>query len=201
MTTAEINKLLKIVFACYPAFYGKMPLDEKQTLQSVWETIFAEESYEVIKRALLTIISYKNDYPPSIAEIRERLLVEKGENAAILDSYEAWGLVLAAVRKYGRIQADIATKSLPLEVAKCLRDIGGFVTICMTENITVYQSQFIKAFDIYRQKKLQHRKIPETLRASGFSKSICQTEREEEIQFSQNFAVKSSMLTDDDTVG
>lgn len=72
MTKKEAVQLLAILKAAYPNFYKDMSAEEAQGTVSVWSMQFEELPAEIVLIALNKHIA-TNKFPPSIAEIKEKL--------------------------------------------------------------------------------------------------------------------------------
>ena len=72
MTKKEAIQVLAILKAAYPNYYKDISAEEAQGTISVWSMQFSELSAEIVLMALNKHIS-TNKFPPTIAEIKEKI--------------------------------------------------------------------------------------------------------------------------------
>jgi len=72
MTKKEAAQILAILKAAYPNFYKDMTSEEAQGTVSVWSMQFADISADIVLMAVNKLIS-TNKFPPTIAEVKEKL--------------------------------------------------------------------------------------------------------------------------------
>ena len=72
MNKKETVQILAILKAAYPNFYKDMSAEEAQGTISVWALQFADMPADIVLMALNKAIS-TSKYPPSIAEIKEKM--------------------------------------------------------------------------------------------------------------------------------
>jgi hypothetical protein len=67
------------------------------------------------------------------------------ESPIKIENEEGWGIVEQAIRIYGYMRADEAMASFPSQLQKAVAFVGGFQSICESENKDVIRGQFNKA--------------------------------------------------------
>lgn len=72
MDRTEAAQVLSILKAAYPNYYKGMGAEEAQGTISVWSLQFADTSAEIVLMALNKAIA-TNKFPPTIAEIKEKI--------------------------------------------------------------------------------------------------------------------------------
>ena len=72
MTKKETVQILAILKAAYPNFYKDMSAEEAQGTISVWALQFADLPADIVLMAVNKAIA-TSKYPPSIAEVKEKL--------------------------------------------------------------------------------------------------------------------------------
>jgi hypothetical protein len=72
MNRKEATQVLAILGASYPKFYRNITDEETQGIVGVWSMQFADMSAEIVLMALNKAIS-TNKYPPTIAEVKEKI--------------------------------------------------------------------------------------------------------------------------------
>lgn len=73
MNRQETVKALSILKAAYPMFYSKQTKGDLEITVNLWETIFANDDYQVVMVALKELISKHSGFPPDIAALRKQI--------------------------------------------------------------------------------------------------------------------------------
>ena len=73
MNRKEAAQVLAILTAGYPKYFKNMKDEELQGVVSLWSMQFANISAEVVVMALHKAISVKEEFPPTIAEVKKKL--------------------------------------------------------------------------------------------------------------------------------
>ena len=136
------------------ASYPNFKIIETQAAMELWYKMLSDIEYDKLSMAIGEHISTEK-YPPSIAEIREKALVNK----LIQEDWSSgWQLVLNAVSKYGIYEAREGMEYiknnnyLAYEVVNNL----GFSNICSSENWNIDRANFRM---LYETKQLKENKI------------------------------------------
>lgn len=127
----------------------------------VWYTFFADVDGKSFISAIKRLI-VKSRFMPSIADIKDELVTV--QTGTVLDPDAEWQRVLKAVRIYGSYREDEAMASLPEITAQAVRRIGGFRTLCMSEDNSWTRKSFTEMFQAYAQRERQTLAIPEAHR-------------------------------------
>jgi hypothetical protein len=138
MTKEEFVKAMTYLGIAY-----NKEFDEKQL--SVWYDFFKKENYQDFKNAIKRIAS-KNQYLPSIAELKQELVYIKTPLLQ-LKADEEWDKVKNAIRKYAFYRADEAMKSFNPLTANVVRALGGFEQICQNTDGDWLRKNFIEIFN------------------------------------------------------
>ena len=85
MNKKEATQVLAILKAAYPNSYKNITADEVQGIVSVWSIQFADMSADIVLMALNKAISTCK-YPPSVAEVKEKI------SSIHWEAYEMMGL-------------------------------------------------------------------------------------------------------------
>lgn len=127
----------------------------------VWYTFFADVDGKSFISAIKRLI-VKSKYMPSIADIKDELVTL--EIGIPLDADAEWERVRKAISKYGYYRQDEAMASLPEVTAKTVRRLGGFRTICSSEDPSWTRKAFIDSYKVYAQRERQTLAISESHR-------------------------------------
>ena len=66
-----------LVINAYPSTYAKMPKSQRDAIQGVWAQTLDDLDFEMVRRAIVSLIRRK-DFPPTISEVRRE--VTRGEH-------------------------------------------------------------------------------------------------------------------------
>lgn len=95
MTKNEMVQIMAVISAAYPRFYDKQTEDDKIAALRLWYRHFEYVDYDVMLKAVDAVIS-NNKFPPTIAEIYEKLNIVLGVYG--MTETEAWSCVLKIIR-------------------------------------------------------------------------------------------------------
>ena len=129
---------------------------------AVWFDCLRDLTAAQFQHAVRRWLSESDSGFPSIAAIRQYAV--EATNGQRLTAPEAWSRVLAAVRKFGHYQAAEADKVFDDVTRRALRGIGGFLTVCDSEEISILSGQFRRAYESLSERAEQHARLPEALR-------------------------------------
>lgn len=138
MTEAEAKKLIAVLVGAFPSTRST-----ENTL-AIYERMLGDLDYQVANAAVERLLATAR-FLPTIAEIRESCLaLSAGEK---LPGGEAWGMVLAAIRKYGYVR----TPGQDFEfddpiVGKCVEALN-WGELCSSENVQADRARFIELYD------------------------------------------------------
>lgn len=90
MTKNEMVQIMAVITAAYPRFYDKQTETDKLAVLRLWYRHFEYVDYDVMLQAVDAVIS-KNKFPPTIAEIYEKLNIVLG--IYDMTETEAWSCV------------------------------------------------------------------------------------------------------------
>ena len=157
MTKQEFAVFIATINTAYPKCDVITPV---QT--ALWYDLLGHIDFEIAKLTLKKYI-LNNKFPPTIAELNTIAADLTAEH--IPDSDEAWGEVIASIRKYGYPQEDKALASLSETVRKTVERIG-YQTICQSpcDQLNTLRAQFKGFYEAEYRRTLEVHKTPEHLR-------------------------------------
>lgn len=162
MVDGDVKKILAIIKAAYPRFYGKSTGEEIAATFRLWQIMLKDDDYEQVSIALYKHISI-SEFPPSIADIRKALA--ETTKSKVITGGEAWEEVLRLMRKYGSYRESEAMENTSPLVASCIRQIGGFRHLCLSEDGMVDRAHFLKIFEIIKVREQEDRVLPNSLKS------------------------------------
>ena len=95
MDRSGVKKMLAILKAAYPKTYGNMTTEEMTDTVNLYTDMFSEYDETVVAHALKNYIK-KNQYPPTIAGIIERLDLVMGKQTPA----DYWNELTASAKKH-----------------------------------------------------------------------------------------------------
>ena len=96
MNRKETLTILAVLKAAYPAFYRDMTRADAESVVSLWQEMFKDDTAEVVALAVKEFIANdKKGYPPHIGAIKEA--IRKVTTPAQMTEGEAWSLVYHAI--------------------------------------------------------------------------------------------------------
>lgn len=135
MTRQEAIKILSVLKAAYPNSYRGMTKEEANGTVNIWAIQFGNIPYDVVSIAVNKLIS-TNTFPPSIAEVKEKIRGLYWEAYSTLP-YSEGGLVVNN------------EKELPPETIKLLKDIIRVVEPMRSRTSEPTLGELLKGYEGY----------------------------------------------------
>jgi len=157
MRRSECVKLLTAIAAVFPTF----AVDEERA--AVWFDLIGDLEYPVADLALRKVLATAK-FIPTIAEIREAAASLEGPDE--ITPGEAWGELMAAVRRFYVTDAEEAYASLRPSVARVAR-ILGWREIYLADNIEALRAHFMQIFQSLAERERREARLPPALRRTG----------------------------------
>ena len=129
---------------------------------NVWYEFFKDDNLENLKQVIKNII-LKNKYLPSIAELKEELNYINNPQLKI-SADDEWLKIEDAIREYGIYNSEDALNSMSTLTKKAIRMLGGWSTICMSQEGDWLRKNFISIYnslnnDVKEQCLLENKKL------------------------------------------
>jgi hypothetical protein len=134
----HVMSVIHLLAATYGHTFGK------EQMQAYIATL-ADIDGDLLKAAALRFIE-RNVYPriATPGELRQYAAEIVTQARGLPAATEAWGEVMHQLRYVGSWGSPSWTTPL---VARAVADVGGWMNLCMTENITADRARFIAAYD------------------------------------------------------
>ena len=166
MTKQEVTKLIFIIKATYPKYYAGIAAEEIKFLIDAWAAIFAKYDYEIAAAGLQAYIA--NDvkgFPPTPGQIIDRVV--KTASSTEPTAAESWAHVYKKICKASWHAAEGFAELSEIEQ----RIVGSPEqlkqwALASIENgeLSVIQSQYIKAYDAAIALRREEIKLPGAVR-------------------------------------
>lgn len=97
MTMNDMIKIMAIIEAAYPRFYANKTDADKMAALNLWYRHFEKLDYSVMLQAVDAVIA-SNKFPPTIADINEKLNLMRPNDLEEMSELEAWSYVSRAIK-------------------------------------------------------------------------------------------------------
>ena len=163
MTIKETLSVFAILSAAYPYFYKNIRDDDEQTKTAValWHEMLAGYDINIVKIALKRLIAVQKEYPPTIGQLLESIMVVGGHAAP--DADEVWSEITDALGRYGFYGTNEAMaqfSSFALAAVKAL----GWSTLCLSETPEANRAHFLRIYPTIKARHEQKHVLPEDVR-------------------------------------
>ncbi len=177
MNRQETIKALSVLKVAYPAFYSKQSKSDLETTVNLWETIFENDSYEVVMIAIKGLISKHSGFPPDIAALRKEIDNMILASIGAPTDEELWRLLSETASEYGQYSARKGFEMLPPILKSYLGVPETLFEIAMMDRDTVQtvvKGQFLKQIGSFRERERFENETPEEVKLlfKGAAKSL-----------------------------
>lgn len=153
MKKSDVIKLLGMLSAVYPNMS-----EVNEVMVEIWFESLKDIDVNVALKAIKKNI-LESPYPPTIADIRKRVVEVVTPKEDKLDASEAWGEVLKAIKTYGYYRESEALESMSNITRKIVKYMG-WQEICHSEKPDVVRGQFLKMFETISKREMESRLLP-----------------------------------------
>ena len=166
MTKQETIKMIAVMKAAFPSWGSKLSQEEIRTSVEIWHEMLEEYEYIIVSGALKSIIATKKDFPPSIAEIIEKVQFLLSGGQKEISENEAWAMVRKALGN-GMYGAKEEFERLPSDIQSVLREpatLRNWSQLDPTEVDTVVASNFMRSFKEVRKREKEFKALPSDIK-------------------------------------
>lgn len=159
MQKSETAKILKFLRDAYPVHYKGQKEDEYSMLVDLWTYQFRENDLNAVFQALNAAIASKTDgFPPSIGEVKARLVDITNPNVSSFDA--TWDRFLACFKR-GSVHAAEDWEKLPPDDRELISP-GEIYRISITEdcNLTVEKAGYYSRWKAQQEKRRIEKAVP-----------------------------------------
>lgn len=147
MDRAETLKIMAVLRAAYPQYYGRQSREELDAAVGLWRRIFEAESYELMSAAVLAhIAGDASGFPPPPGKIKAAVWAIA--NPGAMTELEAWMLVKKALRN-SAYEAMKEYRGLPADIQAVLGSPATLREWCVIDDDrvnTVIASNFQRSY-------------------------------------------------------
>lgn len=141
MTINETARILAVIAAAYPRFQ----VDAEGLTLNIWYEMLGDLDYEIVQVAIKKLM-LESPFPPAIADVRKIAAEITIPEEDRIDSADAWGEVVRAIRRYGYYDPDGAIQSMSNRTARVVQMIG-WREICSCDEPSVVRGQFLRMYE------------------------------------------------------
>lgn len=154
MTRDEVKTILATMSAVYPP--NLMPSVTELTV-NVWFQLMQDVQYQDAQNAVGAWLTTEK-YPPTIADIRERLFRTES-----VSPDQAWSNFISAVRKFGHTEKDLARDRLG-DLWSIVGNDWMYYCTLPEDQIPNERSRFMRIFAAHQTKEKERAQIPAGIR-------------------------------------
>lgn len=99
MTRQEALKILTILKTAYPTFYKNYSKEDISAAVNLWATMFADDPAYIVTEAVKSLMCTLK-YPPTIADVKEKIAMIMQSQTQTMTEMEAWQRVKVAISYY-----------------------------------------------------------------------------------------------------
>jgi len=166
---AQIGKLISIMAAALPSFkLGSGPEGDTRLAEMIraYHMLLGDLEVDLLTKAALHVIS-KGTFFPSAGELRQAYFALAEQADGIPSAPEAWGEVMRLFRRgFSRYNAPSVDDVSHPRVYRAMEAIGGWRTLCNSDNAAADRARFIQAYETYTGRDRETvRMLPEVRQA------------------------------------
>ncbi|MEY8321883.1 replicative helicase loader/inhibitor [Lachnospiraceae bacterium 46-61] len=156
MTREEVTQVLAVLKANYSGALKDITRQEAEGKINLWITMFADTDKEMMNLAIRKIIA-TSKYFPTVAEVRE--VLAEINSIRVIDSGEAWGEVISAIRNYGWSREGEALENMSENTRNVVKRMG-WMNLCKSENIVTDRAHFLKIYESEEKRQKEKNALP-----------------------------------------
>ena len=163
MQKSEAAKVLKFLKDSYPRYYGSQTMDEYNLMVDAWTYQFQQYEFLRVFQAVNAAIAAKvSDFPPSIGEIKARLVDITDPDVSSFD--ETWDRLLKCFSR-GSVHAQEDWEKLPGDDQKLISPGEIYrIAIAGDINLTVEKAGWYSRWKALQEKKRIEKVVPAPVR-------------------------------------
>jgi hypothetical protein len=152
LTEIEAAKVIATLTAAYP----RHEIPEETT--KLYAKFLQDLEYQKAQSAVIRIITNSRFFP-TVAEIREAVLKVEQPNLPL--PAEAWEEVIRQMRDIGYVGTPKFSHPL---IEKAVQAMGGWISLCQSEDGMVDRAHFLKIFESYKNRHVEEEKTAPVMR-------------------------------------
>lgn len=174
MTREDTKVILEILKAGYPIFYKNMDIKQMTNITNLWSEMFENDDVNIVKVAVKELIQIKTDFPPSIADIKQKIYNLTTETRT---PAELWNCLQKAL-KNGIYGATEEFEKLPEEVKMFVKNPAQLKEMAQMDSDvvnSVTKGQFLKQIEVIQARiKEDKQMLPEARKVRELALGVCQ---------------------------
>jgi hypothetical protein len=157
VTEVEASKLVAVIVNAYPGTMARFDADQQKQTQAIYRRMLLDLDAKSAAGAVQRLLA-DSRFMPSVAEIR-RAVVEY-ERGPMRPAGDAWGDVLAAIRKFGSHRTPQFADPM---VASAVASMGWY-QLCSSESPVADRARFIELYENIHATARREAQMPAAVR-------------------------------------
>lgn len=165
MNREETLKLLTLIKVSYPMWAKDLRDSDAKAMVMLWEDMLGEYEFNIVQAALKSFLA-TSKWPPSIAELIEKIQFILSGGQKEISENEAWAMVRKALGN-GMYGAKEEFERLPSDIQSVLREpatLRNWSQLDPTEVDTVVASNFMRSFKEVRKREKELKALPSDIK-------------------------------------
>lgn len=167
MTREETAACLSVLKAAYPMFYNKMKTNDAVQVVDLWSTMFANDDVNVVKFAIYKLIEEHTDFPPAIADVKNKIKELVSISSGEPTDEELWSILRNAITN-GYYGAESEFAKLPPVLQKYCGSPGYLRDHAVNSDVkildSVEKSHFLRQINAMRERVRYENELPPQMR-------------------------------------
>lgn len=163
MNKDETIAILRILKISYPQFYKDMKKEDAEDTISIWTMMFENDEPKIVTEAVKALI-ITNKFPPTIADVKEKINLITQNESSVMTEMEAWNIVYKSI-KYANYGSEQAFNEFPEIIKKLVgspQQLREWAIMDADTVKSVVQSNFMRSFKVRQTRDLQLQALPES---------------------------------------
>ena len=163
MTRQEALAIMAMLKTAYPSFYKDLSKEDLNAAVNLWATMFADDPAYIVTEAVKSLMCTLK-YPPTIADVKEKIAAIMHPEMMTMTEMEAWQKVRRAISYYN---ADETFAQLPPVIQKIVGSPNTLREWAQMEAEmvdSVIQSNFMRSYKAKMTQEKEYAMLPESTR-------------------------------------
>lgn len=182
MTRQEALAVLTILKTAYPTFYKNYSKEDVNAAVDLWATMFSDEPVSIITEAVKSLICTLK-YPPTIADVKEKIAMIMQSQTQTMTEMEAWQRVKVAISYYNASENFAELPPILQKIVGSPNVLKEWSQMDIETLNTVVQSNFMRSYKAKASQEREYEKLPQSTKQliAGLAQKYSLTEGKYEL--------------------
>ena len=182
MTRQEALAVLTILKTAYPTFYKNYSKEDVNAAVDLWATMFSDEPVSIITEAVKSLICTLK-YPPTIADVKEKIAMIMQSQTQTMTEMEAWQRVKVAISYYNANENFAELPPILQKIVGSPNVLKEWSQMDIETLNTVVQSNFMRSYKAKASQEREYEKLPQSTKQliAGLAQKYSLTEGKYEL--------------------